>query len=82
MISATLLCNAQAAIGALRHRPHFAMTALMVPGSQRYSSIHGEGRPSAPREFTVVLDNGTLYVDKEVAEALGRTPDQGKMACG
>ena len=28
------------------------------------------------REFKVVLDNGTVYVDQALAEALGWTPDQ------
>ena len=29
-----------------------------------------------PREFKVVLDNDTLYVDQELAEALGWSPSQ------
>ncbi|TBU29951.1 hypothetical protein BD311DRAFT_659881 [Dichomitus squalens] len=31
---------------------------------------------SNAREFKVVLDNGTLYVDQALAEALGWTPTQ------
>ena len=31
----------------------------------------------APREFKVILDNDTLYVDKALAEALGWKPEIG-----
>lgn len=34
-------------------------------------------RSTTAKEFKVVLDNGTLYVDQAVAEALGWTADKG-----
>lgn len=49
-----------------------AVGLRMIPGSARTQSILG---PSATaREFKVVLDNDTLYVDQAVAEALGWDP--------
>jgi hypothetical protein len=45
----------------------------VLTGGRRYSSqLSGTG---LRREFKVVLDNNTLYVDQTIAEALGWKPD-------
>lgn len=42
---------------------------------KRYNTT--SSKSSGPREFKVVLDNETLYVDQQLAEALGWKPGQG-----
>ncbi|KAL5504824.1 hypothetical protein ACEPAH_7487 [Sanghuangporus vaninii] len=48
------------------HLPH----RVFSPLQRRWIS-------SSTREFKVVLDNETLYIDKSLAEALGWTPEAG-----
>ncbi|KAI0714040.1 hypothetical protein C8T65DRAFT_645309 [Cerioporus squamosus] len=38
---------------------------------RRYQSNAARLSPAAPKEFKVVLDNETLYIDQHLAEALG-----------
>jgi hypothetical protein len=45
-----------------------------LPAGKRLISDSAPGRPSR-QEFKVVLDNGTLYIDQPLAEALGWKPD-------
>ncbi|KAJ3544116.1 hypothetical protein NM688_g5776 [Phlebia brevispora] len=47
--------------------------------ARRIASIRAESTISSsslPREFKVVLDNETLYVDEALAKALGWTPEK------
>ena len=47
----------------------------LLPLGKRFISSSARGRSeSSVREFKVILDNDTLYVDQSLAEALGWTP--------
>ncbi|KAI8975928.1 hypothetical protein BD414DRAFT_423580 [Trametes punicea] len=54
-------------------------TRPLLDASRRVFQIRSQSvlsPNSNAREFKVVLDNGTLYVDQAVAEALGWSPTQ------
>lgn len=54
--------------------------ASFVNGRRLLSSAASESESShikPPREFKVILDNETLYIDKSLAEALGWKPEIG-----
>ena len=55
------------------------LSRILSVAPRRITGIrsHSVLSPSSnAREFKVVLDNGTLYVDQALAEALGWTPTQ------
>jgi len=47
--------------------------AVLTAGRRYSSQLHSRG---LRREFKVVLDNETLYIDQILAEALGWKPDE------
>ena len=52
----------------------YSLIKLRSPSSLGYRR---RSESSSTREFRVVLDNETLYIDKSLAEALGWTPNTG-----
>ena len=54
-----------------------AMLLLRRPALRPFMSLRHRSSSTTPsrREFKVVLDNDTLYVEQPLAEALGWTPD-------
>ncbi|KAI0668856.1 hypothetical protein C8Q78DRAFT_1043332 [Trametes maxima] len=51
----------------------FLFTPRRIVGARSQSVL---STTTTAREFKVVLDNGTVYVDQALAEALGWTPQQ------